>query len=86
MAASPLDDRDRASPSGRRLVDLHRKARDLEAVVGQGVEVGELLHVAIADLASGLVAFPDEARVTGLGEALGGTLGRPICYAFCSKL
>ena len=39
------------------------KQRDLEAERRQRVEVGQLLHVAIADLAAGLVAFPDDARI-----------------------
>src|SRR4029078_6129677 len=46
--------------------DLHREARDLEAVVGKGVEVRQLLHVAIADLAPRLVALPDDRGVAGL--------------------
>src|SRR3954471_198195 len=61
-----LDDRDRARPSGGRFLDLDRKARDLEAVVGQGVEVRQLFHVAITDLTAGLVTFPDDAGVPGL--------------------
>src|SRR5437762_1830332 len=65
-----LDNRHRARPSRRRLLDLHWKARDLEAVIGQGVEVGELLHVAIADLAPRLVALPDDAGVAGFLVAL----------------
>ena len=46
------------------------KHANLEARGGKRVEVGQLLHVAKADLATGLVSFPDQARVAGFGEAL----------------
>src|SRR6478609_6998975 len=73
-----LDNRHRPRPPRRSPLDLHREARDLEAVIGQRVEVRELLHVAIADLASGLVAFPDDAGVAGLGEAFGRVAERRV--------
>src|SRR5476651_612199 len=65
-----LKDRDRARPAGGRSADLHRKAGDEKSVCRQGFEIVELLHVAVAALASGLVPFPDQRRVTGLLEAL----------------
>ena len=50
-----------SSPPSRLPVD--REAGDLEAVVGQRLEVVQLLDVAVADLASGAVALPDDRRV-----------------------
>src|SRR4051794_29209247 len=73
-----LDNRYCARPAGGSLFDLHRKARDLEAVIRQCIEVGELLHVAIADLASRLVAFPDDTGVAGLLVALCGVAERGV--------
>src|SRR4051794_31450899 len=67
---STLDDRHRAGPSCGGLLDLHREADDLETGRGQRVEVGELLHVAIADLSASLVPLPDDAGVAGFLEAL----------------
>src|SRR5947209_15012871 len=67
--ASILHNRHGARPAAGGLRDFHREAGDLEAEGRELVQVGELLHVAIADLAAGLVAFPNEARIAGRGEA-----------------
>ena len=40
--------------------------------LGQGFEVVQLFQVAVADVAAGLVAFPDQAGVVGLAVLLGG--------------
>src|ERR1700731_67866 len=56
--ASSIHHRHAARPARRRCFDLDRKAGDLEAERRQLVEVGELFHVAVADLAAGFVAFP----------------------------
>src|SRR5258706_6962879 len=60
-----LEDGDGAGPAGRSAADLDREAADREAVARQRLEVVQLLEVAVADLAAGLVAFPDQAGVAG---------------------
>jgi 4-carboxymuconolactone decarboxylase len=57
----PIEDRHRARPAGRGAADLVREAADGEAVRRQGLQVVQLLEVAVADVAAGLVAFPDQA-------------------------
>src|SRR4051812_7049660 len=61
-----LEDGDGAGPACGRTADLVREAADREAVAGQGLKVVQLLEVAIADVAPGLVAFPDQGLVAGL--------------------
>src|SRR3984885_9271730 len=61
---------DAPSPARRSSVDLHREAGHLEAKGRQLLEVREFFHMAVTDFAPGLVAFPNEAGVTGLGEPL----------------
>src|SRR6202171_5225295 len=75
---SPIHHRHAARPARRRRFDLDRKAAHLEAEWRQLVEIGELLHVAIADLAAGFVAFPDDAGVAGFEEALVGERERRV--------
>src|SRR6478672_7899410 len=58
-----IEDRDRARPAGRGAADLVREARDVETVAGQRFEVVQLLEVAVADVAPGLVPFPDQLDV-----------------------
>ncbi len=58
-----VEDRHRARPAGRGAADLVRKAADDEAVGRQRFEVVQLLEVAVADVAAGLVAFPDQRGV-----------------------
>src|SRR5690242_13878775 len=65
-----FQNRHRAGPAGRGLLDLHRKARDHEAGSGELLEVRELLHMAVTDLAAGFVALPDQAGVAGFLETL----------------
>src|SRR2546426_3634612 len=61
-----IEDRDGARPAGRSGADFHRKAADPEPGRRQLLEIVQLLQMAIADLAAGLVALPDQARVAGL--------------------
>src|SRR5262249_48665379 len=65
-----IENGDRTGPAGRPGAHLDRKAAHLEALRGQLFEIVQLLEMAIADLAAGLVAFPDQARVARLGEFL----------------
>ena len=51
---------DRTRPAGRSSADLDREARDREAVTRQRLEIVQLLEVAVADVATGLVTFPDQ--------------------------
>src|SRR5271163_3662587 len=67
-----------AGPPRRGGFDLDREAAHLEAERRQRVEIGQLLHVAIADVASGLVTFPDDARVAALEKARGGERERRV--------
>src|SRR3989441_6914689 len=67
-APSTVDDGDRAGPAGGGAADLHRETGDREAVAGQRLEVVQLLEVAVADLAPGLVPLPDQRGVAGLLE------------------
>ncbi len=63
-----FDDRDGPGPAGRSALDLGRKAADREADRGQRLEIVQLLDMAIADMATRLVALPDDrgVRVTGI--------------------
>src|SRR5215211_6229117 len=72
IAVSAFQHGDAARPAGRGGRDLDREAAHLEAEGGKPVEVGELLHMAIADLTARLMALPDDAGIAGLGEALAG--------------
>ncbi len=58
-----IDDRDRARPTGGAAAHLDREATHREALRRQRFQIMQLLDVAIADLAAGLVAFPDQAGV-----------------------
>src|SRR5580698_4833158 len=79
LIGTPLiEQRDAAGPAGRGSLDLHREAADLETERRQLVEIGELLHVAITDLAAGLVSFPDEACVAGFREPFAGERKRCV--------
>src|ERR1700722_181362 len=78
MARLLVDDGDRAGPSGGSTFDLHRKAGNREAGCGQTLEIVQLFDVAIADVASGLVAFPDQAGILGFGIFLGGMNERRV--------
>src|SRR5262249_50097216 len=63
-----VENRYRAGPAGGGAADLHREAGDGEAVRGDGLEIVQLLEMAVADVAPSLVAFPDQAGIAGLGE------------------
>src|SRR3954454_15954530 len=67
---SPLDDRHRPSPARRSALDLDREAGHGETGRRQLLQIVQLFDVAIADMAAGLVAFPDQAGVLGLGVFL----------------
>ena len=71
-----VEDRHRAGPAGRGAADLVRETRDEEAARRQHFEVVQLLEVAVADVAPGLVAFPDQRRRRG---------SRRISCAVCTK-
>src|SRR5262245_60417942 len=60
-----VDDSDRARPACGTAAHLHWKAAHYESLGRQRFEIVQLLDVAIADLAAGLVAFPDQAGVAG---------------------
>src|SRR5438552_3365550 len=47
-------------------MDLHRETTDRETLRRQLVQIVQLFDVAIADLAAGPVALPDQAGVVGL--------------------
>ena len=59
-----------ASPAGGGRLDLYWEAANLEAEGWQRLEIGQLLHVAIADLAARFVTFPDDAGIAGLEKTL----------------
>src|SRR5262245_9931130 len=67
-----LEDRHRARPAGRGAADLVREAGDGEAVARQRLEIVQLLKMAVADVTTGLVAFPDDRGIVVLGPLLGG--------------
>src|SRR5689334_23116060 len=75
---SALQNRNRARPSGRSALDLHGEARHLEPGRRQLFEIVQLLEMAIADMAAGLVAFPDQAGVFRLGVFLRGVNERGV--------
>src|SRR5436190_8145183 len=58
-AAALIENGDRAGPARRPGAHLDRKAAHLEAFRRQLLQIVQLLEMAIADLAAGLVAFPD---------------------------
>src|SRR6202142_4524445 len=62
--------RDAPRPARRSGMNLDREAGHLEAKGRELFEVRELFHVAVTDLAPGLVTFPNEARVAGLSKTL----------------
>src|SRR5690348_9617922 len=68
MRSPSIQNRDGARPTGGRAADLNGKAADRESRHRQRLEVVQLLEVAVADLAAGLVAFPDQAGIAGLAE------------------
>src|SRR6202162_1528674 len=59
---------DRAGPAGRSGPHLDRKTAHPEAGRRQAFQIVQLLEMAIADLAAGLVTLPDQARVASLGK------------------
>src|SRR5665647_159559 len=68
--SSAVDDRHGAGPARRRAFDLDRETRHGETGRRQLLEIVQLFDVAIADVPPGLVAFPDQAGVFGLGILL----------------
>src|SRR5262245_29058371 len=78
MAASVLEDRHGARPTGGRAADLVGEAGDGEAVAGQRLEIVQLLEMAVADVAARLVAFPDDRGVVVLGPLLGREVERRV--------
>src|SRR3954454_12608455 len=64
---SSVQDSDCTGPAGRGAFDLNGKARNREAGRRQQLQIVQLLDMAIADMAAGLVTFPDQARIPCLG-------------------
>src|SRR3954469_11344277 len=56
---------DGACPAGGCATNFRGKAGDEESVGRQRLEIMQLLEVAIADVAAGLVAFPDQPGIAG---------------------
>src|SRR5437879_10246302 len=77
-AVSRVEDSHRTGPAGGRAFDLDRETGDGETGRRQLLEVMQLLDVAIADVASGLVTFPDQTGVPGLGVFLRGVDKRRV--------
>src|ERR1043166_8935672 len=73
-----IKDGDRPGPARRGALDLHRETGHHETGRRQELQIVQLLDVTIADMAAGLVAFPDQARVLCLGIFLGGVDERRI--------
>src|SRR6266446_2418933 len=69
-AVSLIDDSHRPGPARRGSFDLDRKTGDGETGRRQLLEVVQLFDVAVADLAPGLLTFPDQAGVPGFGVFL----------------
>src|SRR6185369_15950144 len=67
-----------ARPTRRGAADLDREAGDGEAIARQRLEIVQLLEVAIADVAAGFVAFPDQAGVAALFIPLGSVHERRV--------
>src|SRR6187455_247769 len=67
-AARPsIENGDGAGPPGRGGMDLHGKATDRKSLVRKLVEIVQLLDMAIADLAAGAVALPNDFRIVSFG-------------------
>src|SRR5919108_8688 len=66
---SVRQDGDRAGPACRSASYLHGQAGDREADWREGLQVVQLLDLAIAEIPSGLVPLPDNGGVPGLGKA-----------------
>src|SRR5438552_270991 len=77
-AVSRVEDRHRPGPAGGRAFDLDRKTGDGETGRRQLLEVVQLFDVAVADVAPGLVTFPDQAGVPGFGVFLRGVDKRRV--------
>ena len=61
-----------AGPTGRTAFHFVREAGDDEALVRKPFQIAQLLHMAIGNLATGLVAFPDDRWVMRFEPALAG--------------
>src|SRR5262245_8049959 len=64
-----VDERHGTTPPGRRALDLDREATYGESVRRQSVQVDELLHLEIADLATCLVSLPENGSVLRSAES-----------------
>src|SRR5665213_3742405 len=72
IGRSIIEDRYRTSPAGGTAAHFHRKAAHREAFGRQRFEIVQLFDMAVADLASGAMAFPDQSGIAGLGVLLHG--------------
>src|SRR6478752_2513591 len=77
-AMSCVQNGDSPGPAGRAALHLHRQAGDGESRRRQRFQIVQLLDLAVARLPAGLVAFPDQRGVAGLGEAARGMAERSI--------
>src|SRR5665811_255048 len=75
---SSINDRHRPRPAGGTAAHLHRKAAHQEALGRQGFEIVQLFDMAIADFASGTMAFPDQLGIVSLGVFLLGVDERRV--------
>src|SRR5206468_10612385 len=75
---SIVEDRDRSCPACGTAFHLHREARDRESAWRQCFEVVQFFEMAVADVAAGLVAFPDDLRVMVPGVTLSGEAERGV--------
>src|SRR5262245_35541065 len=66
---SLLEERDCASETGRRALDLIRETTHQKTIRWEQVQVCEFFQLAITDLASRLVPFPDDRRIVCFCES-----------------
>src|SRR4051794_3708724 len=67
-----VEDRDGPGPSRRGAANLNWEAADRESMRRQRFQVMQFFEMAIPDLTPGLVPFPDQPGIAGLGVA-------PLC-------
>jgi hypothetical protein len=72
VQALVLKDRDGARPACRSAPHFVRKARNRVSIGWKYFEIVELLQVAIADITTGFVAFPDQGSVAGRNDFVRG--------------
>src|SRR5665213_1160376 len=78
MRSQLVENGDSPGPAAGSGADLHREAAHHETLRRQHFEIVQLLDVAIADLAAGTVALPDDGGVLALREAVLGVDERRV--------